>query len=381
MESDSSIIILDNSPEPAASRKSRENEAIQSGTALTSTAKRSTIRRRERKREEVIEIDLTDQNSDDSTVTRKISTAVSSNRRARAEANAGTVDLENDDEIEIVSMSGRKAAPHRVRTSKKRQRRQRGQDNEDEVAILTENSGGDAKQPADTAASLVASLHRSDWAAPARRSDKNRGNGDNDIQILSVAKKLSPRESAMNQIREIFPDMDPTFLNTKLVQIESETGITSQSIEAVIQAFLISEKDYPKVKKVIPKLQEEKTIDYANDEYEQSIQYKYQANDSLLNSFPFMSKNGVARLLKKYDGRYHKTYMYIVEAVKKMKNYESEVERYDEYTRLMSGGRFKSTEDAEKFKLDLDGIKHSTTLKVPKKNRGTIPITVSSIEI
>ena len=61
--------------------------------------------------------------------------------------------------------------------------------------------------------------------------------------------------------------------------------------------------------------------------------------------------------------------------MKKLKNFENDVQRYDEFIRLMSGGRLKSTEDRSTFSLELNGIKYETTLKIPKKNRGVIPLT------
>ncbi len=187
---------------------------------------------------------------------------------------------------------------------------------------------------------------------------------------ISTAVKLSPRQSAMQQIQEIFPDMLPSHISEHLDKIET---INSKNVQWLIQSFL-ADKSYPKIEKKPPKVEEKKEVDYANDEFEQTIQYKYQANDRLLNTFPFMSKQGIQRLLQKFNGRYHKTYMHIVNQMKKLKNFANEVEMHEEFLRLMSGGKLTS-ECRSKFALELNGIKYETTLKAPRKNRGSIMVT------
>jgi len=73
-----------------------------------------------------------------------------------------------------------------------------------------------------------------------------------------------------------------------------------------------------------------------------------------------------------YNGRYFKTYMHIVDIMKKLKDGPnfSDIDKYDEYLRLALGGRLKE-EDRDKFAITINGIKYkSMTLKHPKKHRG-----------
>jgi hypothetical protein len=332
--SDSSIIVLDDdSPEPPP----------------------NIIRRSyKRNKSPPVTIDLTSPSTGDHNV---ISVAA---RKMPVSSIIEPIQLDNDDEVKIVHQN-----QSRVRGFKRR--RVENSQEFDEVSIIDEN---DAK-PSATATATAKSAARTSATAPSRSSSSTKSTSDSDVQLLSVAVKLTPRQSAMQQIQEIFPDMLPSHITSHLDEAEP---ITSQSIEILIQKFL-SETSYPKIQTRTAKREEKKAVDYANDEYEQSIQYKYQANDRLLQAFPFMSKQGIQRLLAKYNGRYHKTYIHIVDIMKKLKNFENDVQRYDEFIRLMSGGRLKSTEDRSTFSLELNGIKYETTLKIPKKNRGVIPLT------
>ena len=176
---------------------------------------------------------------------------------------------------------------------------------------------------------------------------------------------MSPQQNAIQQIQEIFPLMDPNHIISNLIE-----PITPQSIESLIQHF-ISQKSYPKTQIPTTKREEEKKeLDYDNDEYERSPLYKNHAFNRLINAFPFMGKNGLLCLLEHYNGRYYKTYMHIVDLIKK--NTEgSNAEKYDEYLRLMAGGRLKE-EARAKFFLKKDGIKHELALKRPKRNRSAV---------
>jgi TRIAD3 protein (E3 ubiquitin-protein ligase RNF216) len=200
-------------------------------------------------------------------------------------------------------------------------------------------------------------------------SSRNRGikKDDPDVSIQKV--KLSPEQAAIRQIQEIFPQMDPAHIVSKLA-----TGpITAQSIQILIEKF-VSEPSYPKIEVIrkTKKVEKPKEVDYANDEYERTVTYKYQCNDQLLNKFPFMSKDGISKLLVHYNGRYFKCHFHIVDIMKQLKDGPniSDVDRYDEYLRLACGGRLKE-EDRNKFAITNNGIKYtSMTLKHPKKHRG-----------
>jgi len=194
-------------------------------------------------------------------------------------------------------------------------------------------------------------------------------NDDPEVKFQKV--KMSSKQAAIQQIQEIFPLMDPNHIIPKLTP-----PINPQSIQLLIEHFA-SETSYPKIITTRSKKVEKiKQVDYDNDEYERSNTYKYQCNGRLLNVFPFMSKDGISKLLAHYNGRYYKTHMHIVDIMKKLKDGPnfSDIDRHDEFIRLNSGGRLKE-HDRDKFALQIKGIKYNTVLKNPKKNRGNVNIT------
>ena len=182
------------------------------------------------------------------------------------------------------------------------------------------------------------------------------------VEVIDASKtitKLSPQQAAIYQVQEIFPLVDPDYILSILTY-----PITAQSIQAIIQE-LVAAKEYPKIK-IESKQNHLKTIDYANDDYEQSLSYKHQCYEYLLQDFPFVSKSGMLQLLTHHNGRYHRTFMHIVDMIKHSKDGCSNIEKYDEYVKLISGKKVKNL-DSSKFMFDKDGIRYSIALKNPRK--------------
>ena len=229
--------------------------------------------------------------------------------------------------------------------------------------------------PTRTATSSSTAASASASASASVKSDSHQNHGTTFAQTNTSSSSSSSNrlvltsQEAINQIQEIFPQMDPNHIIPKLTP-----PITPQSIQILIQLF-VSEPSYPKIPRLHKQLKEEKKeIDYDNAEFEKSLQYKYQSNDKLLGAFPFMGKDGIHRLLAHYNGRYYKTFMHIIDNIKKVKVDGSDVEKYDECMRLMSGGKLKE-QDRDMFSMERNGIKFQTTLKYPRKNRAVILVT------
>ena len=259
--------------------------------------------------------------------------------------------LKNDDSADYNHTTGRRKHRHSSHSSRQNGKRIKGE----EITILDDDDDDDVKLPANEA------IHN--------HAHVGIKNDDPEVKFQQV--KISSKQAAIQQIQEIFPLMDPDHIIPKLTP-----PITPQSIQLLIEHFA-SEASYPKINIArSKKVEKTKQVDYDNEEYARSIMYKYQCNDRLLNVFPFMSKDGISKLLAHYNGRYYKTHMHIVDIMKKLKDGPnfSDIDRHDEFTRLNSGGRLKE-HDREKFALQIKGIKFNTVLKHPKKNRGNVNIT------
>ena len=262
--------------------------------------------------------------------------------------------LKNDDSADYNHTTGRRKHRHSSHSTS----RQNGKRIRKEITILDDDDDDDdVKLPANEA------IHN--------HAHQHVGIKNDDPEVKFQQVKISSKQTAIQQIQEIFPLMDPDHIIPKLTP-----PITPQSIQLLIEHFA-SEASYPKINIArVKKVEKPKQVDYDNEEYARGIVYKYQCNDRLLNVFPFMSKDGISKLLAKYDGRYYKTYMHIVDIMKKLKDGPnfSDIDRHDEFTRLNSGGKLKEL-DRDKFALQIRGIKFNTVLKHPKKNRGNVNIT------
>ena len=197
---------------------------------------------------------------------------------------------------------------------------------------------------------------------------------DSDTNDLHTPIKPTPFEAAALQIQEIFPDMQPEFIHEQLRQFPN---INAQSIELLI-AHTLQNPSYPKLESKKPKSIKQK-VDYANDEYERDETYKKQCFSHLISIFPFLNQDGMVRLLKKCDGKYHKTYMYIVDKCKELKKGEENYVQYEEYLRLMNGGRLQE-EQRSVFAFDDDGLKIYPTMKNPRRNRAAGALTSAVLQ-
>lgn len=182
--------------------------------------------------------------------------------------------------------------------------------------------------------------------------------------------KLSPSQAAVAQVQEMFPFVDPNHVLSKLTY-----PITPQSVQTIIQD-LLSDSNYPKIKPARKK-EEKKQVDYANDEYERSPVYKHECYECLLQDFPFSCKSGLLKLLNYHQGKYFKTYMHILDMIKSSKNGCSDIDIYDEYLRLINGGKIHARE-GEHFMFDVNGIKYTMLLKHPRRKNKEMNVHVTN---
>ncbi len=228
------------------------------------------------------------------------------------------------------------------------------------------------------------------------------GGGTNDIQVVQV--KQSPpvitMQSIIEQVTEILPLMDPMHITQHFSAICNSTSTPisltpPETIAHFIQTSMES-NTYPKIEPVKKKKHtssskhkhyeksNQKQVDYANDEYEQSPTYKREAYDRLLHSFPCMSLDGVKRLLEHYNGRYFKTYMHLVDKIKTFvpdvdankadddsEKITTNVARYNEVMRVMNGGRLTEAQ-RDILTHTSNNISFKTTLKKPRKKESKI---------
>lgn len=212
------------------------------------------------------------------------------------------------------------------------------------------------------------------------------------VRSFNVMSSTMTMEQVIQEAQVIFPRMDPNHIMEKLETVEQHLPIsqknpfttaatTSKIITRQMFGSLISllsqSESYPKETRVKPATQI--TIDYANDSsYERGPSYKLQSYQQLLSDWPFISKDGMTRILQKYDGRYYKTYMVILDMIKSTK--KDVVDQHAEVLRLKRGGRITELH-RNVFFVMAGNIKYNIALKNPRKTTNIIQMIKDKILI
>lgn len=219
------------------------------------------------------------------------------------------------------------------------------------------------------------------------------------VGSFNVMTSTLTMKQVIKEVQVIFPRMDPNHIMTNLEALErqlpflqknsfmttataaskrenSEHIITRQLFGSLI-SLLSQSESYPKERRETPATQI--TIDYANDSsYERGHTYKFQCYQQLLSDWPFISKDGMTRILQKYDGRYYKTYMVILDMIKSTK--KDIVDQHAEVLRLKRGGRITDLYKGVFFVM-AGNLKFNIALKHPRKTTNLIQMITDKILI
>jgi len=214
------------------------------------------------------------------------------------------------------------------------------------------------------------------------------------VRSFNVMSSTLTMEQVIQEAQVIFPRMDPNHIMENLETVErhlpishknpfttaaatsNKHVITRQMFGSLI-SLLSQSESYPKETRVKPVI--EITIDYANDSsYERGPSYKFQSYQQLLSDWPFISKDGMTRILQKYDGRYYKTYMVILDMIKSTK--QDIVDQHAEVLRLKRGGRITELYRGVFFVM-AGNIKFNIALKHPRKSTNIIQMITDKILI
>lgn len=223
------------------------------------------------------------------------------------------------------------------------------------------------------------------------------------VKSFNVMSTTLTMAQVIQEVQVIFPRMDPKHIMTNLEVVEqhvpfSQTNPFTTTATAAAAAaaaskhgnsdhiitrhmfgslisLLSQSESYPKEERVKPVTQI--TIDYANDSsYERGHTYKFQSYQRLLSDWPFISKDGMTRILQKHDGRYYKTYMVILDMIKSTK--EEIVDQHAEVLRLKRGGRITDLY-RDVFFIMVGSLKYNIALKNPRKRTNIIQVVTDTI--